>query len=155
MLQKYFLLVAIWSFSGFRSAQLSCMILKSMNLLHLVDAREECLRFAQHQVFLPWQRQFPLNDLLFPISSSMIFCCFWIKSSDLLVRWFCCCWDVGGAGVSLMLVVLDFLEYFFVSYSSFIHNKGFINNHVTICEISLYMTLSSVIATNHLVITLC
>ena len=95
----------------------------------------------------------PSKRSTFSISSSMIWYCFWIKSLDLLVWWLCCCWDVGGAGVPLMLVALAFLAYFFVSFSSFIHNKDFITNYVNICEISLYMILSFVFATNHLVKT--
>ena len=47
------------------------------------------------------------------ISSSMIFCCFWIKSLDLFVWWFCYCWYVGGTSVPL-LVVLDFLAFCFI-----------------------------------------
>ena len=54
-----------------------------------------------------------------------------------------------------MLVVQAFLGvfflFFFVSNSSFIHNKNFITSYVTICEISLYMILSFVFAINHLV----
>ena len=55
-----------------------------------------------------------------------------------------------------MLVVQAFLGvffYFFVSYSSFIHNKSFITSYVTICEISSNMIISFVFATSHLVKT--
>ena len=101
----------------------------------------------------------PSKQPTLSISSSIIFCYFLIISSDLLVWWVSCCWDVeagGAGGVPLMLVVQAFLGaffYFFVSYSSFIHNKNFITSYVTICEIFSNMILSFVFATNHLVKT--
>ena len=55
-------------FGALGDLQLSYMIFKSMNLLHLVDTREEGFRFTQQLVHLPLQRQFPLKDLLFPLA---------------------------------------------------------------------------------------
>ena len=47
-----------------------------------------------------------------------------------------------------MLEVQAFLGMFFVTYSSFIHNKSFITSCVTVCEISSNI-ISFVFATNH------
>ena len=122
---------------AFGDPWLSCMIFDSMNLLHLVDAREECLPSNAETVPSKWPT--------LSINSSIIFCCFLITSSDLLVWWFSWCWDVGAGGaggVPLMLLVQTFLGVFllfFVSYSSFILNNNFITSYVTICEISSNM----------------
>ena len=55
-------------FGALGDLQLSYMTFKSMNLLHLVDTREEGFCFTQQLVHLPLQRQFPLKDLLFPLA---------------------------------------------------------------------------------------
>ena len=106
--------------------------------------------------------------------SSSIICCFLIIYLDLLVWWFSCCWDIGwswqcwwcsiNAGstcffrcvyiyIYIYIYIYTYIYLlFFVSYASF-HNKNVITNYVTICEISLYMILSFVFPTNHLVKT--
>ena len=107
----------------------------------------------------------PSKQPTLSISSSIIFCCFLIISLDLLVWWFSCCWDVGwswrcwwcsinAGSTSFFRCIYIYIYFllFFVSYASF-HNKNFITNYVNICEISLYMILSFVFATNHLVKT--
>ena len=108
------------------------MIFESMNLLHLVDTRE-VFTFRITASSPSIAETVPSKWPTLSISSSIIFWCFSIISSDLLIWWFSCCWDVGAGGsggVALMLVVQAFLGVFF----KFFCDVEF-NNVVELCNV--------------------